>query len=329
MMPTKRIPGRGADERQVGFEDLSAKLGERCATWNPASAGLVMAACLWIAVPIAVSAALAQPGLVVEHRARSLRPGEVVMLTVVSRRPLREVSLGAFGRSFLCFEAGGPRKWVGLVGIDLDTAPGRYAVEVRGTDGDGQAVSAEHPLWVRSRKFETRSLTVDERFVSPPPEALARIQSESERVRAIFDAASPDRYWKGPFIRPVPGPPISSFGKRSVYNGQPRSSHSGTDFSGATGTPIEAPNTGKVVLAGNLYYSGNTVILDHGQGLYSYLGHMSEIAAQEGDVVAAGDVVGRVGATGRVTGPHLHWSVRLAGTRVDPLSLIAVLKTAK
>jgi murein DD-endopeptidase MepM/ murein hydrolase activator NlpD len=154
---------------------------------------------------------------------------------------------------------------------------------------------------------------------------LARIQKESETVRAIFDVVSSERYWAGPFGLPVPGPPISEFGKRSVYNGQPRSPHAGTDFAGATGTPVKAPNAGRVVLAASLYYSGNTIILDHGQGLYSYFGHLSAFSAREGDMVAAGDVVGRVGATGLVTGPHLHWSVRLAGTRVDPLSLVDVL----
>jgi len=200
---------------------------------------------------------------------------------------------------------------------------------VTGLDADGRAATLEYPMRVAPKTFATRTLTVDPSFVSPPPEALPRIQKESERVRAIFDAVSPERYWSGPFGLPVPGRSISEFGKRSVYNGQPRSPHAGTDFAGATGTPIKAPNAGKVVLAGNLYYSGNTVILDHGRGLYSYFGHLSALLAREGDTVGAGDVVGRLGATGLVTGPHLHWAVRLAGTRVDPLSLVHVLSAPR
>jgi murein DD-endopeptidase MepM/ murein hydrolase activator NlpD len=275
---------------------------------------------------LAVSAVLALPAdITVSHRARSLQPGEVVMLTVGSARPLREVRIGAFNRSFPCFETADPLKWSGLFGIDLDTKPGRHVVLVTGRDADGKAVTVEYAVTVVPKKFATRTLTVDPKFVSPPREALARIQKESETVRAIFDAVSPERYWTGPFLLPVPGKPISEFGKRSVYNGQPRSPHTGTDFAGATGTPIKAPNAGRVVLAANLYYSGNTIILDHGYGLYSYFGHMSAFSAQEGDMVAAGDVVGEVGATGLVTGPHLHWSVRLAGTRVDPLSLVDAL----
>jgi murein DD-endopeptidase MepM/ murein hydrolase activator NlpD len=277
---------------------------------------------------ILLCALVAQPAdLTVSHRARSLQPGEVAVLTVESAGPLHDVRVRAFDRSFPCFETVDPLKWSALIGIDLDTKPGPYVVEVTGLDADGKAVAVDYPITVGPKTFATRRLTVDERFVSPPTSALARIQKESERVRATLDAVSPGRYWTGPFLVPVPGRPISEFGKRSVYNGQPRRPHAGTDFAGATGTPIKAPNAGRVVLAADLYYSGNTIILDHGQGLYSYFGHLSAFSAREGDGVAAGTVVGEVGATGLVTGPHLHWSVWLAGTRVDPLSLIEVLAT--
>jgi murein DD-endopeptidase MepM/ murein hydrolase activator NlpD len=286
--------------------------------------------CLCIPAPIAVSAALTlSADLAVSHRARSLQPGEVVVLTVGSVRPLREVQAVAFGRSFPCFQAVVPTRWSGLVGIDLDTKPGKYVVTVTGRDPDGGSVAVDYPLTVAPKVFAERKLTVDPKFVSSPREMLTRIQEESETVRAIFDAVSAERRWTGPFVLPVPGKPISEFGKRSVYNGQQRSPHAGTDFAGATGTPVKAPNAGRVVLAASLYYSGNTVILDHGQGLYSYFGHCSAISAREGDTVAAGDIVGKVGATGLVTGPHLHWSVRLAGTRVDPLSLVHALAPPK
>jgi hypothetical protein len=286
--------------------------------------------CLCIPVPIALSAALAlSADLAVSHRARSLQPGEVVLLTVESARPLREARAAAFGRAFPCFQAANPTRWSGLVGIDLDTKPGTYVVTVTGLEADGKSMAVDYPVTVAPKVFATRTLTVDPKFVSPPPEVLPRIRRESETVRAILEVVSPARHWDGPFLLPVPGKVISEFGKRSVYNGQPRSPHTGTDFAGATGTPVMAPNAGKVVLAANLYYSGNTVILDHGRGLYSYYGHLSAISAREGETLAAGDLVGRVGATGLVTGPHLHWSVRLAGTRVDPLSLVDVLTPRK
>ena len=114
-------------------------------------------------------------------------------------------------------------------------------------------------------------------------------------------------------------------GSRTILNGQPRSPHSGADFNSPAGTPIKAPNAGRVVLAGDRYFTGNTVMIDHGLTMFSLFAHLSEIDVHAGDSVKAGDVVGKVGSTGRVTGPHLHWSVRLNGARVDPLSLLAAL----
>jgi murein DD-endopeptidase MepM/ murein hydrolase activator NlpD len=285
---------------------------------------------LSIPLPMVLSAFFVlDAGLTVGHRARAIRPGEVVLLTISSSQPLREVQVSAFDRSFPCYQAGRATRWSALVGIDLDAQPGRYEVAVTGFDAAGGTVTRTYPLTVVGKIFPTRKLTVEAKYVSPPREALTRIEKDAERVGAIFAAASPERYWSGPFVRPVRGRAISAFGKRSVYNGQPRSPHSGTDFSGAAGTPIKAPNAGRVVLAADLYYSGKTLILDHGQGLYSYFGHMSALSAGEGDMVAAGEIVGKVGATGVVTGPHLHWSVRLAGTRVDPLSLLHVTARPK
>ena len=283
------------------------------------------------AVPLAVSfcipmpAARARTEMKITHRVRSLQPGEVVLLEAVSTEPLRTLEAQAFGRVFPAFGDRETLRWTALIGVDLDTKPGRYTAKVSGSDASGNRVQGEHVLVVTGKKFPTRQLTVDEKFVTPPREVQARIKAESEKVRAIFDTVTPERHWNGPFRVPVPGPVISEFGKRSVYNGQPRSPHSGVDFRGATGTLIRAPNAGKVVLAQELYYSGNTVILDHGQGLYSYFGHMSSISVKPGDSIPMGTLVGKVGATGLVTGPHLHWTVRLAGARVDPLSLVEIL----
>jgi murein DD-endopeptidase MepM/ murein hydrolase activator NlpD len=117
----------------------------------------------------------------------------------------------------------------------------------------------------------------------------------------------------------------SAFGTRSIFNGQPRNAHGGADFLSPAGTAVHAPNAGRVLVARDLYYSGNTVIIDHGLGLFSMFAHLSAFDTREGDRVEAGAIVGRVGATGRVTGPHLHWAVRANGARVDPLSLLAVL----
>jgi murein DD-endopeptidase MepM/ murein hydrolase activator NlpD len=194
---------------------------------------------------------------------------------------------------------------------------------------DGSSVAARKSINVIAKKFPSRSLSVDEKYVTPPAEVLARIDEEREKVNAIFASVTPEKFWIGLFRIPVPGKVISAFGKRNIYNGKPRSPHSGADFKGAAGTPIRAPNAARVVLAEDLYYSGNTLILDHGLGLYSYLAHLSEFSVKKGDQVEPGDLIGKVGATGRVTGPHLHWTVRLIMARVDPLSLVNILGRSK
>jgi murein DD-endopeptidase MepM/ murein hydrolase activator NlpD len=210
-----------------------------------------------------------------------------------------------------------------LVGIDLDIAPGTYEVAVE--TGAGPTAAAIYPLVVKPRVFRTRHLTVREGFVNPPAEVTARIQEEAALLDGIWRSSASEKLWTGAFVRPVPDRANSAFGTRSVYNGQPRSPHGGADFQSAAGRRIKAPNAGRVVLARDLYFTGNTVVIDHGLGLFSLLAHMSAFDVREGDVVAAADLVGRVGATGRVTGPHLHWTVRAGDARIDPLSLLAVL----
>ena len=185
--------------------------------------------------------------------------------------------------------------------------------------------NASYDLVVKPRTFRTRRLTVNEAFVTPPPSEQDRIEEEAALLAAVWRSPAGERLWTGEFVRPVPGVANSAFGTRSVYNGKPRTPHGGADFLSPGGTPVHAPNAGRIAVARALYFTGNTVVIDHGLGLFSMLAHLSAIDVQEGDVVAAGEVVGQVGATGRVTGPHLHWAVRANDARVDPLSLLALL----
>jgi murein DD-endopeptidase MepM/ murein hydrolase activator NlpD len=253
------------------------------------------------------------PQTTVGLRARAIRPGEVVFVTIHSDT---SPDVRAFDRGWTAFSIE-PARWGALIGIDLDTKPGRYDIAVR--IGEGMVHRA---LTVQPRTFPTRRLTVDPDLVHPPPEMEARIAREARELREIWDHPGPRRLWTAPFAAPVPDPANSAFGTRSVYNGEARSPHAGADFLSPSGRPIHAPNDGRVVLAGPQYFSGNTVIIDHGLGLFSLLAHLSEIDVKVGDTVATGEVVGKVGATGRVTGPHLHWTVRLNNARVDPLSLL-------
>ena len=258
----------------------------------------------------------------VTHRARALHPGEIVVLNVRTSAAPAALAASAFGAELRFFPAGPANVWSTLIGIDLEIEPGDHPVTVRATAVDGSVVETVYLLAIEPKQFATRRLRVEPRYVDPPPEVVERILRERDHLAELFPVSTAVRYWRDGFARPVPGRANSAFGRRSVFNGQPRSPHSGADFRAGTGTPIEAPNDGVVVLAADLYFSGNVVIIDHGWGLYSFFAHLSEIDVTEGDRVRKGMVVGKVGATGRVTGAHLHWTVRLNDARVDPLSLL-------
>lgn len=158
------------------------------------------------------------------------------------------------------------------------------------------------------------------------PKDLARATREAERLGRIYARVTPERLWTGGFRLPLEGTqPSDNFGRKRLLNGKPRSPHAGVDFSAPPGTSVRAPQRGRVALASALFFSGRTVVLDHGLGLFSFYGHLSALDVKEGEMVEAGDPLGRVGATGRATGPHLHWGLRLNGARVDPLDLVGLL----
>ena len=263
--------------------------------------------------------ALAPPSIELSVQSRTPRPGELVVLSIALSEPADHIRVHAFDRDVPAFRVG-DLVWRALVGIDLDVRPGTYPVTVAA----GPAHDS-YDLVVKPRAFRTRRLTVNEAFVTPPASEQARIKEEATLLANVWQSPAGERLWTGAFVRPVPGAANSAFGTRSVFNGKPRNAHGGADFPSPGGTPIQAPNAGRIAVARALYFSGNTVVIDHGLGLFSLLAHLSAIEVHEGEEVAAGQVIGLVGATGRVTGPHLHWAVRAGGARIDPLALLALL----
>jgi murein DD-endopeptidase MepM/ murein hydrolase activator NlpD len=212
------------------------------------------------------------------------------------------------------------------VGVDLEKAPGKYRLRVTGQTSSGEKIACRVTLLVKAGRFATEKLHVGNQFVEPSPEQIQRADEERSRLREIFDRITPERLWNGTFRVPLDGVTTgSNFGRRRVLNGQPGSPHSGADFPAITGTPVHAAQRGRVVLAEELFFSGNTVVVDHGLGIYTFYGHLSEIGVKAGDAVEAGAVLGRVGATGRVTGPHLHWGLTVERARVNPLQIVRLL----
>ena len=210
---------------------------------------------------------------------------------------------------------------VALLPVPLDTLPGIYPLPVVVVEENGTTNAFELELPVRQLERPEESLTLPERMVSPrDPQDLARIARESRLLKELF-AERGGRLWDR-FARPVDDPISSVFGKRRLLNGQPRAPHSGTDFRSPAGTPVGALSSGRVVLQEDLFYTGKTVVIDHGEGLFSVYAHLSSSAVKPGDLVKVGEVVGAVGSTGRSTGPHLHLSLRLLGARIDPMLLL-------
>jgi len=251
--------------------------------------------------------------------------GGVLVVEVRSDTPLDRVEGFYEGDEVFFWHGADARVYQALLGIDLHQSPGDTSIRVRAALLSGSDVECRIGLRVVDGGFPVQRLRVAPKYVELSADDLARSQREQRELNNLFDSATPERMWREGFRHPVPGFPASgSFGKRRVFNDQPRSPHSGEDFSAPAGTPIEAPARARVVLAKELFFLGNTVVLDHGFGLYSFFGHLSQLDVSAGTLVEAGTTIGKVGATGRATGAHLHWGVRLGDKRVNPMDLLAL-----
>ncbi|MEQ1882353.1 MAG: peptidoglycan DD-metalloendopeptidase family protein [Burkholderiales bacterium] len=205
--------------------------------------------------------------------------------------------------------------WQAIVGLPLSLSPGSYTLSVKTVDGTENIPSFE----VGDKEYEVQRLTIaNKRQVDPEPEDLKRIERESQIQKRAFTVWSEDAPDRLIFDMPAKGPFSSAFGLRRFFNDQPRQPHAGLDIAAAEGTPITAPAAGTVLETGNYFFNGNTVLLDHGQGMVSMFNHLSRIEVSKGMKLARGQQIGLVGKTGRVTGAHLHWAVSLNNARVNP-----------
>jgi murein DD-endopeptidase MepM/ murein hydrolase activator NlpD len=229
-------------------------------------------------------------------------------IAVVSLGPSESAPRVSFdGSPVLVIEQAG--NWHAVVGVPLGAEPGPQRIEV-----NGQPRTFE----VAPKAYAEQRLTVKRKYVAPSEEQLARYRREAALSRAALTTFSPDSPERLRFALPVEGPRTSPFGLQRFFNGEPRRPHSGLDLAAPAGTPVKAPARGRVVEIGDFFFNGNSVFVDHGRGLISMYFHLQRIDVRPGDVVEAGAVLGTVGATGRVTGAHLHWGVALNGTSVDP-----------
>ena len=262
-------------------------------------------------------AALGWLPAVVSAQAVRLEPPAVPVGGIALVRTDVRTATGTFdGRRLVFFPVEGGS--VALVGVDLDRRSGRYPVEIRARDGR----RARAELEVLAREFPEERLTVPQTYTEPDPATLRRIEREKRVLGALWDHTSPERLWRGEFVSPTDGPAGSPFGLRRFFNGEPRSPHAGIDFRAREGTPVRAANRGRVVLARQLFFTGRTIVIDHGCGLFTLYVHLSKLDAVEGAIVEKGSDIGNVGMTGRATGPHLHFAARIGEARIDPAGLL-------
>ena len=259
-------------------------------------------------------------GIILEYRA--LVPGEIIKVSVKELAFIKTVQVRFLDKKYNTAKIGDCL--VCLIGLDLGMETGVYPLKVYVYKLDGSIEAKEQDISVDPKEFPVKKLWVKEEFVTPPKNVLERIQREAELTNAVYNIYSPEWTFEGKFILPVQGRVFPNFGERRFFNNKPRSQHSGVDIASPKGTPVIASNSGSVALASHLYFAGNTVIIDHGLGVFSLYCHFSEISVKRGQKVEKGDIVGKIGSTGRVTGPHLHWSVRIRGSRVDPNAMLSL-----
>lgn len=250
--------------------------------------------------------------------------GSPVLIRVTISKPVRALTGTWLGHEISFNAETGQRAWFGFAGTSLETKPGAYPLELRAELPSGQVLTFKQSIRVRRQRYPRVTLTVAGKYTAPDPEQLREIEHDKEIKAEAFKSIRPDREWKGAFELPVKSEISGVFGVQRVFNGSVQSTHQGLDFRASTGTPVAAVNSGTVILARPLYFEGNCVVIDHGQGLLTLYLHLSEIRVKEGNPVTKNEIIGLSGGTGRATGPHLHLAVRWQGIYLNPDGLFSL-----
>jgi murein DD-endopeptidase MepM/ murein hydrolase activator NlpD len=280
--------------------------------------------------PAAAAAHSVSKWTVVTEPARLVN-GAPVLFRVTAPKPVRTLSANWLGHEIAFSFDASSKSWFALAGVSLDTKPGAYPIELHAEISSGpsagpfagQALSFEKQLRVARQSYPRHAvLTVPGRYTAPSPEDLHQIEQDKETKAEAFKTLSPEREWEGSFAAPVTAEISDVFGSERVFNGSVQSTHFGLDFRVPGGTSVSAVNRGRVILARPMFYEGNFVVIDHGQGLLTLYLHLSSFLVKEGDEVSKGQPIGLSGGTGRATGPHLHLALRWQGVYLDPQVLL-------
>jgi murein DD-endopeptidase MepM/ murein hydrolase activator NlpD len=267
----------------------------------------------------------AAPAFDVTLSANKVPDGSIVE---ISLHPLMEIDITSVkvtfeGKEFPVFPSGPAKDLASLVVIPFNSKPRQSKIELVWVK-DKSSGKVEIPVEVIDGDYPSEKLTVDEKKVNPPKKVMKRIAREVKEIGALYKKIDKDRHWSGPFSLPIESEVTSRFGNKRLFNGKMASFHQGLDLRARTPLPIHAPEGAKVAMAKDLYFTGNTVILDHGYGLFTIYGHMSRLDVKAGDKITKGQVLGLSGMTGRASGPHLHWGAVLLHEKFNPADLTRV-----
>jgi murein DD-endopeptidase MepM/ murein hydrolase activator NlpD len=282
---------------------------------------IALAVCLPVSAVAAPSVGQRSAAWSVQITPQRVVNGAPVLLAVTAPATLNSLSGTLLGHD-LAFDHASGKHWFALAGVSLETKPGKYPLKLEGLTAKGEKIQFERTLLVSAAKYPTVKLTVSKEFTAPSPEQQEKIKADQELKHDVFSRISPEREWSGSFAPPVNAETSDPFGTRRIFNGVTKSVHQGLDYRVGPETPVSAVNRGTVILARPLYFEGNCVVIDHGQGLLSLYMHLSELKVKEGQQVERGTPIGLSGATGRATGPHLHLGVRWQGVYLNPAALL-------
>ena len=246
---------------------------------------------------------LTPSGVAVDLICRAFEPGEVIVVAIKDDPVVKDAWIRFLGRRYPMGKGETSSGLLAFIGLDLGLKQGSYEMEIFIDKALGESEYIKKQISILAKEFPLKKLWVDEKFVTPPPEFNERIKREREIIKVVYGITT--ELWL-------------------IFNNKPRSPHGGIDVKVPYGTPFNASNSGRVVLASDLYFAGKTVIIDHGMSVFTMYCHFSKIRVTRGKLVKKGEIIGEIGATGRVTGPHLHWGVKVSGISVDPFSILSL-----
>jgi len=277
---------------------------------------------LFLALPARAQIAPPPRPAQIQWQPDKLVNGSPVLFKIAASPKVQSISASWFRHTLIFFHPATGNSWYALAGVPVETTPGRYDLAVKETFASGKSAEIQATIKVASAAYPKITIQVAKQFTEPDPEQLREIAADKDVKEKTFATETPGRSWTGTFLPPVSAPVSDVFGTARVINQEVKSRHLGLDYGVPAGTAVHAVNHGTVILARPLFFEGNCVVLNHGQGLMSLYLHLSEFRVKEGDEIAPGQVIGLSGGTGRVTGPHLHLAIRWQGVYLNPAILL-------